>query len=277
MKPIDAPMTLVDVELLLRHASEISNHRRFVIAGSLVACGAVVNPPPDMVMSRDLDFYPQLDPGRGFEEIAHQLGEGSPFHAQHGFYADPITPALLALPDDWQTRLAPISLAHGVVAFFIDPNDAAIGKLMRGNGQRPALGACGARRRHPECRHDSRPQPRGAVGHCSGDGTPARTSGPHRFATRCRQGARAVVTCSGCRLMSVCETGQVAHRFASTHSPAWFDPAPKPLLESTHRRRAHAAGQRTGRMPPKAQTPMHAQVPYCDTLENAVWRAVTPQ
>lgn len=133
MKAGDAPMTLADVEVLLRRASEISNHRRFVIAGSLVACGAVVNPPADMVMSRDLDFYPQLDPGRGFEEIARQLGEGSPFHQEHGFYADPITPALLALPDGWQSRLAPISLAHGVVAFFIDPNDAAIGKLMRGN------------------------------------------------------------------------------------------------------------------------------------------------
>ena len=42
-------------------------------------------------------------------------------------------PHWLALPDGWQSRLAPISLAHGVVAFFIDPNDAAIGKLMRGN------------------------------------------------------------------------------------------------------------------------------------------------
>ena len=51
--------------MLPRRASEISNHRRFVIAGSLVATGAVVNPPAAMVMSRDLDFYPQLDPGRG--------------------------------------------------------------------------------------------------------------------------------------------------------------------------------------------------------------------
>lgn len=62
-----------NVDPLLRRASEISNHRRFVIAGSLVACGAVVHPPVDMVMSRGLDFYSQLGPGRGFEEIARQL------------------------------------------------------------------------------------------------------------------------------------------------------------------------------------------------------------
>jgi hypothetical protein len=132
MKPAGEPMSLADIEFLLRRASEVSNHRRFVVAGSLVAAGAVVRPPADMVMSRDLDFYPQLDPGRGFVEIAAQLGEGSAFHRAHGFYADPISPALLAVPTGWEQRLAPVSLAGGVVAFFIDPNDAAIGKLMRG-------------------------------------------------------------------------------------------------------------------------------------------------
>lgn len=132
MKPAGDPMSLADIELLLQRASELSNHRRFVVAGSLVALGAVVRPPADMVMSRDLDFYPQLDPGRGFVEIAAQLGEGSDFHRQQGFYADPISPAILALPAGWEQRLAPVSLAGGVVAFFIDPNDAAVGKLMRG-------------------------------------------------------------------------------------------------------------------------------------------------
>lgn len=132
MKATDAPMTLADVEALLRLAAEICNHRRFIIAGSLVAIGAMVRPPAEMVMSRGLDFYPQLDPKRSVEAIARQLGEGSTFHRINGFYANPIAPTLLALPSDWQPRLAPISLASGVVACFIDPNDAVIGKLMRG-------------------------------------------------------------------------------------------------------------------------------------------------
>ncbi len=132
MKAPSEPMSLHDVAILLKRASEVSNHRRFVIAGSLVATGAVVRAPADMVMSRDLDFYPQLDPARGFLEIAEQLGENSVFHRENGFYADPISPAILALPEQWESRLAPISLEGGVIAFFIDPNDAAIGKLMRG-------------------------------------------------------------------------------------------------------------------------------------------------
>ena len=92
-----------------------------------------MTPPPEMVMSRDLDMYPQLDPGRGFIEISSQIGEGSSFHVEHGFYADPITPKLLALPEGWESRIAPISMSGGIVAMFLDPNDVAIGKLMRGN------------------------------------------------------------------------------------------------------------------------------------------------
>lgn len=132
MKHDGEPMSLADLERLLIEASKKCNHRRFVVAGSLCAIGAVIVPPPSMVMSRDLDFYPQLDPDRGFLEIASDLGEGSTFHREHGYYADPITPKLLALPEGWESRLAPISLNGGVVAIFMDPNDAAIGKLARG-------------------------------------------------------------------------------------------------------------------------------------------------
>ena len=148
MKSASEPMTLGDVETLLVEASRISNHRRFVIGGSLAATGALVHPPSDMVMSRDLDFYPQLDPERDCAEISRQLGEGSVFHGVNGFYADPISPKVVALPGGWETRLAPISLAGGVVAFFVDPNDIAISKMVRGSEnvivrRRPSLTASG--------------------------------------------------------------------------------------------------------------------------------------
>lgn len=125
------PMSLEDIEQVLISASQISNHRRFVIAGSLCVIVAVMRPPAEMSMSRDLGMYPQLDPGRCFVEIAAQLGEGSDFHKTHGFYADPITPKLLASPEGWEARLAPISFPSGVVGYFMDPNDVAVGKLVR--------------------------------------------------------------------------------------------------------------------------------------------------
>ena len=100
------PMTLADVEALLCLAAEISNHRRFVVVGSLMAIGAMVHPPAEMVRSRVLDFCPQLDPKRSVKTIARQLGQGSSFHRINGFYANPIAPALLALPKGQQIRLA---------------------------------------------------------------------------------------------------------------------------------------------------------------------------
>ncbi|MBK7684688.1 MAG: hypothetical protein IPJ25_00550 [Rhodocyclaceae bacterium] len=128
------PMSLADIELLLIEAAKLSNHRNFVIAGSLSVLGAVMRPPLDMLISRDVDIYTKLDPGRVFIEIADSktgITEGSKFHLKHGFYADPISPKILSLPDGWGARLIPVTLAQGVVANFIEPNDVAIAKLAR--------------------------------------------------------------------------------------------------------------------------------------------------
>lgn len=125
------PMTIEDIETLLVEAAKLSNHRSFVVAGSLSVLGAVMRPPEDMLMSRDVDLYTRLDPGRVFVEIAEQLSEGSRFHVKHGFYADPISPKILSLPEGWAARLIPVTLAKGVVANFIDPNDMAVAKLAR--------------------------------------------------------------------------------------------------------------------------------------------------
>lgn len=124
--------TLDQVGALLLEAARLCNHRNFVIAGSLCVLGSILRPPEDMVLSRDVDLYPKLDPGRGFEEIARELAQGSAFAREHGVYADPISPQLLSLPEGWEARLIPVPLPGGVVAWFLDPNDAAIGKLMRG-------------------------------------------------------------------------------------------------------------------------------------------------
>lgn len=128
---MSATVTLDDIQRLLVEASRISNHRAFVIVGSLSAVGAVIQPPPDMVLSVDIDLYPKLDPERGFVEIAEQLGEHSAFAKTHGFYADPVSPRILSLPDGWESRLIQIPFTSGVVAYFLDPTDAAVSKLAR--------------------------------------------------------------------------------------------------------------------------------------------------
>lgn len=124
-------MNLEQIRLILEEAAKLTNHRQFVVVGSLSALGALVHPPPRMVQSIDVDFFPKLDPER-VREINSQLGEESDFARTHGYYADGISPKLLSAPAGWEARLMQVPFASGVIGWFLEPNDAAVAKLMRG-------------------------------------------------------------------------------------------------------------------------------------------------
>jgi len=117
---------------LLIAAQKICGHRDYVIVGSLSILGmAEVCPiPSDMTMSIDADGYTLDDPARVFD-LQSRLGEGSPFHRTHGYYLDPVSPKLPTLPEGWEQRLVKLSRAE-VTAHFLEPNDAAVSKLARG-------------------------------------------------------------------------------------------------------------------------------------------------
>jgi hypothetical protein len=117
---------------LLKAAKSLCGHSEYVLVGSLSVLGMaeVAGIPADMTISIDADCYTLADPGRVFD-LQAQLGEGSPYHRQHGIYLDPVSPQLPTLPAGWDQRLIRIE-REGVVAAFLDPNDAAVSKLARG-------------------------------------------------------------------------------------------------------------------------------------------------
>jgi hypothetical protein len=116
---------------LLLKAKELSGHSEFVIVGSLSILGAVSEPPDAMVMSIDVDTYMKADPGRT-GELCDALGQGSAFEDEHGYYLDPVSPNLPSFPEGWRDRL--IELDFGEVrAFFVEPNDVAVYKYIRGD------------------------------------------------------------------------------------------------------------------------------------------------
>lgn len=119
-----------DIKRLLDEAMEITNHRDYVIIGSLSVLGAVAHPPISMTGSIDIDLYPKNDPGRTFE-IADKLGFGSDFEQTYGYYADAVSPMLPTLPDGWEQRLIRVAFDSGAVAWFLEQNDAAISKYVR--------------------------------------------------------------------------------------------------------------------------------------------------
>jgi hypothetical protein len=116
---------------LLCRARELSGHSEFVIVGSLAILGAVAEPPDAMVMSIDVDTYMKADPGRT-GELCEALGQGSPFEDEHGYYLDPVSPNLPSFPEGWKDRLILVDFGD-VRAFFVDPDDVAVSKYIRGD------------------------------------------------------------------------------------------------------------------------------------------------
>jgi hypothetical protein len=125
-------MTLDTLFHLLQAARQQCGHSEYVVIGSLSVLGMsqVSELPKGMTMSIDVDAYTRADPARALD-LVQSLGEGSPYHHAHGVYFDPVSPALPALPAGWEQRLIEIE-REGLKACFIEPNDAAISKLARG-------------------------------------------------------------------------------------------------------------------------------------------------
>lgn len=124
-------MNLDALFALLNAARAQCGHREYVLVGSLSVLGMaeVAGVPDDMTLSIDADCFTLADPGRVFD-LKAALGEGSPWHREHGIYLDPVSPQLPTLPDGWQQRLIRLERG-GVIAAFLDPNDAAVSKLAR--------------------------------------------------------------------------------------------------------------------------------------------------
>jgi hypothetical protein len=118
------------VGVVLQAAKNVTSHNEFVVFGSLSVLGASAEAPSDMVFSIDVDFYPKADPNR-VDEINREIGQGTAFEEEHGFYADAAGPGVVTLPEDWRTRLRKIQYPDNVIGLFLDPNDAAVAKLAR--------------------------------------------------------------------------------------------------------------------------------------------------
>lgn len=123
-------MNREQLHALLAQAKARVNHSEFVIVGSLAILGAVSAPPSTMVMSIDVDTYLKNDPERT-SELVVALGQGSAFEDEFGYYLDPVSPNLPSFPEGWQDRLILLDFGD-VKAFFVDPNDVAVSKYMRG-------------------------------------------------------------------------------------------------------------------------------------------------
>ena len=119
-----------DLARLFGRARELCSASEYVVLGSLSVLGWADRVPSRMAASLDVDAFVRSDPDRVFD-LVRDLGQGSPFEVEHGYYLDPVSPKLPTLPEGWEERLVRIELAPGLVAWFLEVNDAAVSKYAR--------------------------------------------------------------------------------------------------------------------------------------------------
>jgi hypothetical protein len=115
---------------VLRAAGEIVDDTQFIIIGSQALHGKFPDLPDDIVMSAEVDLFAKNRAER--TEWLNAIGVDSPFHATHGYYADPVDEKTAVLPKGWKARLVNLAPGdtNGVSGLCLDPHDIAISKYV---------------------------------------------------------------------------------------------------------------------------------------------------
>lgn len=100
-------MRRADLEHVIRAAATIANENELIIIGSQSILGQYPDAPPDLCVSMEADLYPKNRPELA-EVIDGCIGEGSPFHATFGYYAQGVGPGTAKLPRGWERRLVKV-------------------------------------------------------------------------------------------------------------------------------------------------------------------------
>jgi hypothetical protein len=120
-----------DLEHLIRAAADIADDEEVVVIGSQAVLGTHPTASGALAASMEADLYPKNRPERA-ELIDGTIGEGSPFHATFGYYAQGVAPTTATLPRGWEARLVPVRNANtrGATGWCLDVHDLVISKYV---------------------------------------------------------------------------------------------------------------------------------------------------
>jgi hypothetical protein len=133
MPSVRAFMKRLDLEHLIRAAGKIGQDSEIVVIGSQAILGQFPDAPESLLMSAEADIFPMNRPDQS-SLIDGAIGEGSPFHQEHGYYAQGVDERTAILPRGWRDRLVAVSNpnTNGVVGLCLEVNDLAISKYVAG-------------------------------------------------------------------------------------------------------------------------------------------------
>ena len=122
-----------ELEHLIRASGEVAGDDEIIIIGSQAILGQFPNAPVRLLMSMEADLYPKSDPKKAYK-VDVAIGESSPFHELHGYYAQGVGEETAVLPHGWKSRLVPVNNenTNGVTGYCLEVHDLAISKIIAG-------------------------------------------------------------------------------------------------------------------------------------------------
>lgn len=123
-------MTREQLEHVIRAAARIADAREIVVVGSQALLGEFPAAPAELLQSMEADVYPRHHPERA-DLIDGAIGELSPFHETHGYYAHGVGPETATLPAGWEDRLIPVP-AEGAMGLCLEVHDLLLSKYAAG-------------------------------------------------------------------------------------------------------------------------------------------------
>jgi hypothetical protein len=124
-------------EHLIAAAAEVSEEQEIVVIGSQAILGNVADPPPEMLISMEVDVYPLHAPEKA-ETIDGSLGDGSSFQGLNGYYVHGVGPETAKAPEGWEDRLVRAEIPSRVgqkvkvVALCLEVHDLVLAKCVAG-------------------------------------------------------------------------------------------------------------------------------------------------
>lgn len=127
-------MTYEQLTHLIKVCCEHADVYEIVVFGSQSVLGARPDPGPDFTASMEADVFVPGDPDKT-NAIDVNLGEGSPFHEKHGYYAQGIGPETAFLPAGWEDRMVKLgspTITDGRIGHCLSLPDLFLSKAAAG-------------------------------------------------------------------------------------------------------------------------------------------------
>jgi Nucleotidyltransferase of unknown function (DUF6036) len=120
-------------EHVIAAAAEVTDEDEIVVVGSQAILGPVPDAPKLLLRSMEADVYPRNAPDKAIV-IDANLGDGSPFHREYGYYAYGVGPETAYAPEGWEERLVAVEVParprsrRRPVAYCLEPHDLVLAK-----------------------------------------------------------------------------------------------------------------------------------------------------